>query len=59
MPRNKLPTEQKKVRLMTIYVEPKFVDVLDKSEISKFINQLQTQALDKCVAENYKRNGNK
>jgi len=56
MPRNKLPTEQKKVRLMTIYVEPKFVDVLDKSEISKFINQLQTQALDKCVAENYKKN---
>jgi len=56
MPRNKLPTEQKKVRLMTIYVEPKFVDVLDKTEISKIINQLQTQALDKCVAENYKRN---
>jgi len=57
MPRNKLPIEQKKVRLMTIYVEPKFVYVLDKSEISKFINQLQTQALDKCVAENLNKDG--
>jgi len=31
---------------------------LTKEQVNEFINQLQTQALDKCVAENLKKDGN-
>jgi len=30
---------------------------LTKEQVNEFINQLQTQALDKCVAENLKKDG--
>jgi len=55
MPRNKLPTEKKKVRFMTIYVEPKFIGKLDKEQVNNFINQLQSEALQKCADENLKK----
>jgi hypothetical protein len=58
MPRNKLPKEQKKVRFMTIYVEPKFIDLIDKDQVNKFITKLQNDALDKCVAEVLKNKTN-
>jgi hypothetical protein len=41
MPRNKLSKELKKVRLMTIYVEPKYIGKIDKQKVNQFINQLQ------------------
>lgn len=55
MPRNKLPKEQKKVRLMTIYVEPTFIGKIDKTKVNEFINKLQSEALQKCADENLKK----
>jgi len=54
MARNKLPTSEKKVLLMSVYVHPILNNDLTKIEISKLINKLQSEALDKCVAENLK-----
>jgi len=51
MPRNKLPQEQKKVRWMTIYVDPKAIPRMDKSEVNQLINRLQSESLSKCADE--------
>ena len=57
--RKKIDPSEKKT-LIRVFVKNKVIEAFTKeemeTEISKFINQLQTQALDKCVAENYKRN---
>ena len=48
----KFNVPSKKV-LIPICIEDKVKELAKEYE---FINQLQTQALDKCVAEKYKRN---
>jgi len=51
------PNEKK--QLVRVFVKKKVINAFTNQEmeieISKFINQLQTQALDKCVAENLKK----
>jgi len=51
MARNKLPKSEKKVLLMSVYVHPILNNELTKIEISKLINNLQSQSLKKCADE--------
>jgi len=55
MPRNKLPQEEKKVRWKTLYIEPKLLPYMDENDFNKEIKRIQSEALDKCVAENLKK----
>jgi len=48
-----LPT--KKLRIERVILETEFE--FTKEQVNEFINQLQTQALDKCVEENLKKDG--